>query len=222
VLRLLITDDHAIVRQGIKRLLAEALPTDDIDEAGDGHEMLEKCRRRAYDVVLLDVSMPGLGGMEALREVKRMHPALPVLIFTMHPEEQLAVRMIKAGAAGYVQKTIQPEELAKAVSRVARGMKYITPTLADKLAGALGGEEGKTRHERLSNREYQVLQALGSGKASRDIARDLGLSVKTVQTLRQRTLAKMGMKNNAELIRYSIESGICDPGHSGAGTGTGL
>jgi DNA-binding NarL/FixJ family response regulator len=207
MIRILITDDHAIVRQGIKRLLAEALPTDDIDEAGDGYEMLEKCRRRKYDVVLLDVSMPGLGGMEALREVKRMHPALPVLVFTMHPEEQLAVRMIKAGAAGYVQKTTMPEELAAAVSRVARGMRYITPSLADKLAVALE-DAGTSRHERLSNREFQVLRALGRGLASREVAGELGVSVKTVQTLRQRALVKMGMRNNAELIRYCVETGL--------------
>lgn len=209
MLKILLTDDHAIVRKGVKRLLADTIPTDDIDEAGDGLEMLAMCRRKDYDVVLLDVSMPGLGGMEALRELKRLKPALPVLIFTMHPEEQLAVRMIRAGAAGYVEKTTEPRELAAAVVRVSRGMRYITPTLADKLAGALDGEgrDGwKSGHERLSNREFQVLRALGQGKGSRDIALELGISIKTVQTLRQRTLAKMGMKTNAELIRYFVES----------------
>lgn len=207
MLRILITDDHAIVRQGLKRLLAESLPAVEIDEAQDGCEMLEKCRRKRYDVALLDVSMPRLGGMEALREARRLFPALPVLILTMHPEEQLAVRMIKAGAAGYVQKTSQPEELAAAVMRVARGMRYITESLADRLA-VTPDDADRPRHERLSNREYQVLRALGGGKASRDIADELGLSVKTVQTLRQRTLAKMGMRNNAELIRYCVETGL--------------
>lgn len=215
MLRILITDDHAIVRQGLKRLLAESLPAVDIDEAKDGCEMLEMCRRKRYDVALLDVSMPRLGGMEALRESRRLFPSLPVLILSMHPEEQLAARMIKAGAAGYVQKTSQPEELAAAVARVARGMRYITETVADRLAAA-PDDPDRPRHEKLSNREYQVLRALGSGKASRDIAGELGLSVKTVQTLRQRALVKMGMRNNAELIRYCVESGLAQGSGSAA------
>jgi two-component system, NarL family, invasion response regulator UvrY len=208
VIRILISDDHAIVREGLKQILAD---TDDLVAAGEavnGHEVLEHIRREDWDMVLLDLAMPGKDGLETLKEVKREKPKLPVLVLSIYPEEQYAVRALKAGASGYLTKESAPEELIAAIRKVSQGGKYISASLAEKLASHLGVDAGKPVHESLSDREYQVMLLIASGKTVTEIADDMCLSVKTVSTYRARALSKMGMKNNSAFTYYAIKHGL--------------
>jgi len=206
--RVLIVDDHAIVRAGLKQLLNDYPDVAATEEATSAHEALKKIREQDWDVVLLDISMPGKNGLEILKQIKRERPKVAVLILSMHAENQYALRALKAGAAGYLTKGCIPEQLLAAVAKVARGGKYITPALAEKLANALDPNVGDAPHEALSNRELQVFQLLSAGKQVSQIGEELSLSTKTVSAHRANILKKMRMKNNAELMFYAIDNGL--------------
>jgi DNA-binding NarL/FixJ family response regulator len=206
--RVLIADDHAIVRAGLKQLLNECPDVALTGEATNGHEALKKIRDQEWDVVILDISMPGKNGLEILKQIKTEQPKLAVLILSMHTEGQYALRALKAGAAGYLTKGCIPEQLLAAVAKVARGGKYITPILAEKLANALDSNVGEAPHEALSNRELQVFQLLAAGKQVSQVGRELSLSTKTISAHRANILKKMRMKNNAELMFYAIDNGL--------------
>lgn len=208
MIRILVADDHSVVREGIKQILAGLDDMTVEDEAGSGQEVLLKMTAKDYDLVLLDISMPGKSGLEVLEEIKVMKPRVPVLILSMHPEEQYAVRMLRAGASGYLTKASAPQELISAIRKVSRGGKYVTVSLAEKLAFELDAGAEKPRHERLSNREYQVMLLLASGMSVSEVAEDLCLSAKTISTYRTRILEKMGMKKNAELTLYAVKNNL--------------
>jgi len=206
MIRILVADDHAVVREGMKQILAEVVDIVVKDEAENGAVTIEKISQHDYDLVLLDISMPGRSGLEVLEDIKNRRPRLPVLILSMHPEEQYAVRALRAGASGYLTKSSAPQELIGAIRKVAGGGKYVTSTLAEKLADELEVNAEKKPHEKLSNREHQVMLMLAEGKSVSDIADELFLSVKTISTYRTRIMAKMGMKKNAELTLYAVHN----------------
>lgn len=205
-IRLLIGDDHAVVRKGMKQILAETRDIVVADEAGNGREVLEKVQKDDFDMVLLDISMPGRDGLEVLKELKSLRPKLPVLMLSMYPEEQYAVRSLRSGASGYLTKDSAPDELISAIRKVSSGGKYVSASLAEKLAHKLGADMENPLHEALSDREYQVMCMIASGKAVKEIGEELSLSVKTVSTYRSRILNKMRLKGNAELTRYAIDN----------------
>jgi DNA-binding NarL/FixJ family response regulator len=204
MLRILVVDDHPFFRRGVKDILVEGFGSVKVGEAGSADEMLATVRQRKWDAVIMDISMPGRSGPETLKEVKRECPRLPVLVLSMHPEEQYAVRMIKAGANGYLTKASAPEELVQAIKKVLSGGYYISPAFGEKLATLVKNDADKAPHERLSDRELQVLCLIASGKTIGEIAEGLHLSVTTISTYRARILEKMTMKNNAELTRYAL------------------
>ena len=207
-IHVLIADDHAIVRQGLKQILSE---TDDLvvaGEAEEGVEALRLARHQRWDVFLLDVSMPNRNGIDTLKQLKKEFPRLPVLMLSMHPEEHYAVRAIKSGAAGYLTKQSAPALLVTAIRQVAGGKRFISPTLAEHLAAAISDDGEKLPHERITDREYQVLSRISSGKTITRIADELNLSVKTVSEYRKRLLEKMHLETTAELIRYGVEHGL--------------
>ena len=206
MIKILVADDHAVVRQGVKQILADVRDMTVKDEAQNGTEALKKVAEQAFDVVLLDISMPGRSGLEVLEDIKALHPKLPVLILSMHPEEQYAVRALKAGASGYLTKASAPQELIGAIRKAAGGGKYVTTSLAEKLVDQLEIDTEKLPHELLSNREHQVMLMLAGGKSVSDIADELNLSVKTISTYRTRVMSKMGMKKNAELTLYAVHN----------------
>jgi two-component system, NarL family, invasion response regulator UvrY len=210
VIRLLVADDHAIVRRGLHQIVAEAPGLEVAGEAATAEEVLARVEERSWDVVVLDLSLPGGNGLDLLAEVKRRRPDLPVLILTVHSEEQYAVRALRAGAAGYLTKESAPEQLVEAVRKVVRGGRYVSPAVAERLAFNLGRDPDRPPHEALSDREYQVLRRVASGKTVSEVAAELSLSVKTVSTYRARILEKMGMKSNAELTHYAIKNGLVD------------
>jgi DNA-binding NarL/FixJ family response regulator len=210
MIRILVADDHTVVREGVKQILAAQSDIIVEDEAVDGQETLEKALKGSFDLVLLDISMPGRGGLEVLEDILKSRPKLPVLILSMHPEEQYAVRALKAGASGYLTKASAAHELIGAIRKVSRGGKYVTSSLAEKLAVALDSKADKHRHEKLSTREYQVMLMLASGKSVGEIGRELCLSVKTISTYRIRVMNKMGMKKNAELTFYAMNHRLID------------
>jgi two-component system invasion response regulator UvrY len=208
MIKVLIADDHTLVRKGLKQVLLDAGDIHKVDEAKDGIETLNKVNKGKYDLVILDISLPGRSGIDILKQLKCSHPSLPVLMLSMHPEEQYAVRSLRAGAAGYMTKESAPAELIDAIKKVAAGGKYITASLAEKLAGEIGVDAEKQPHEILSDREYQVMCMIASGKTVKEIADDLNLSVKTISTHRSRILNKMQMDNNAQLTHYAIKCGL--------------
>ena len=205
MIRILIADDHAIVRQGLKQIVEESGEMQVVAEAANGVEALQKMRETSCDVVLLDISMPGKSGIDVLKQIKEEKPKLPVLILSIYPEDQYAVRLIKAGAAGYMTKESAPAEVVEAVRRVAGGKKFISPSVAEMLANEIGLADEKSPHETLSDRELQIFLLLANAKTVSGIAEALSLSVKTVSTYRSRILEKMHLRNNAELMHYAIE-----------------
>lgn len=208
-MKILITDDHPILRRGLKQILNEAFSSVLIDEANDGLEAINKVKTNKYDIVLLDISMPGIDGLETLKEIKKKDPELPCLIISIHTEQQYAIRCIKAGASGYLTKDTIPEELIIAIKRISSGKRYISPSLADILAQDLHDSTPALPHEILSDREYQIMCFIASGKNLKEIADELFLSIKTVSTYHTRILKKMHMSNNAELVRYAIQHQLC-------------
>jgi two-component system invasion response regulator UvrY len=210
MIKILIADDHAIVREGLKQIVAETSDMAVADEASSGHEVLDKVRSNEYTVVVLDISMPGGDGLNILKQIKKEKLKLPVLVLSVHPEEQYAVRVLKAGAAGYLTKESAPGELISAIRRVASGRKYVSSLLAEKLAFDLQSEGETSLHETLSDREFQVMCMIASGKRVKDIGEELCLSVKTISTYRSRILEKMRMKNSAELTHYALKHGLVE------------
>jgi two-component system invasion response regulator UvrY len=209
-LRILIVDDHPIVRQGLKQTLADAAEIGEIVEAATPQEALDLVRQRKWDAVILDIGLPGRGGLEVLKDIKREVPRLPVLILSMHAEDQYAVRAVRAGAAGYLTKGAATESLIAAVRKVASGGRYISPELAERLATELTVDPDHPLHASLSDREFDVLRSIASGQTVGDIAERLSLSVKTVSTYRARILEKMQLKNNAELMQYVLTNHLLD------------
>jgi DNA-binding NarL/FixJ family response regulator len=207
-MKILLTDDHAVVRQGLKLILADRFKKSVFGEARNATEALDHIVKENWDVLILDITMPGRTGLETLQEVKRLRPKLPVLVLSMHPEDQFAVRMLKAGAAGYLTKESADTELVGAIKKVVGGGRYISPSLAERMASYLAIDVQKAPHERLSDREFLVLRMIASGKTVGQIGRELSLSVKTISTYRARLLEKMDMKNNAELTHYAVQSNL--------------
>lgn len=208
MIKILIADDHTIVRQGLRQII-EGIP--DMAVAGEAstcQEVIKKLSGKDYDLVLLDICFPGRNGLDVLKQLKCMNPDLPVLILSMYPEEQYAIRSLRAGASGYLTKETAAEELVTAIKRVAEGKKYITSTLAERLAFEVDLNANKPLHGRLSDREYQVMCLIASGKRVKDIAGMLSLSIKTISTHRARILRKMGMETNAQLTHYAIKNNL--------------
>lgn len=208
MIRVLIADDHAIVRKGLRQIAKEQATGIEVDEAENGQEVIEKVQVNSYDVLVLDISMPGRNGLDILQEVRHSTPKLPVLILSMHPEEQYAIRMLKGGASGYLTKDCAPDQLVPAIQKIARGGKYVSDTLAERLLFDLTGESNQKPHELLSDREYSVLLLIGQGKTPTEIADQMVLSVKTVSTYRTRILEKLNLQSTAELIRYVVENNL--------------
>ena len=205
-MRILIADDHAVVRHGLKQILADDFKKAEFGEARNGTEALARIWKEKFDIVILDVTMPGRGGLDVLKEIKTARPKLPVLVLSMHPEDQFAVRVLKAGAAGYMTKESAPEELVGAVKKILAGGRHISQSLGEIMAAHLTLNTNRPPHELLSNREFQVMRQIASGKTVSEIARELSLSVRTVSTYRTRILEKTGMKSNAELTHYAFQN----------------
>ncbi len=210
MIRVLITDDHPLVREGLIKILLNESDMEVAGEARTAPEMLDLLRHHGVDVLVLDISLPGKSGLDVLKELRAEHPKLPILILSMHPEDRFALRVLKTGAAGYVTKESAPEELVKAIRKVYQGGKYVSATLAEKLAVGIEEDTGKPLHESLSDREYEILQMIATGKKTGEIARELSLSVRTVNTYRTRIFEKMHMKTNAQLIHYALEHRLID------------
>ncbi len=208
MIRVLIADDHPVVRLGLRQILAESADIELGAEVGSAEEVRDAVRERRWDVVVLDISLPGGNGIELIAEIRRERPETRVLILTVHSEEQYAVRAIRAGAAGFLNKESAPEKLTEAIRKIASGGRYVSPQLAETLASLLAGESQGPPHERLSDREFEILKLLASGKTVSQVAEELSLSVKTISTHRSRILQKMGMKTNAELTHYALRNGL--------------
>lgn len=205
-MRILLADDHAVVRHGLKQILSESFPSAVCDEASSGEQALELVQANNPSVVVLDMSLPDQSGLEVLRSIHRSHPKLPVVVLSAHPEEQFAVRTLKAGASGYLNKESAPEELVKAIRSAVRGGRYVSPRLAEKLAFDLQFVSARPVHETLSDREYQVMVMIAGGISLKEIANRLSVSIKTVSTYRSRVLEKLHLKSNAELVRYALQN----------------
>jgi two-component system invasion response regulator UvrY len=210
MIKILIADDHTLFRKGLKHILSEYPDLVVTDEASNGQEVLDKIWHNDYDMVLLDITMPGMTGLEALKQLKNDRPKLPVLVLSMHPEEQYAVRVIRAGASGYLRKESAPDELITAIQKISGGRKYITSSLAERLADDVEPTAEKPLHDTLSDREFEVFRMIAAGKTIKQIAEALFLNARTISTYRSRILEKMQMKTNAELIHYAIKHQILD------------
>jgi two-component system, NarL family, invasion response regulator UvrY len=210
MLKILIADDHPVVRQGIMRIIEDTPDMKVTGEAEDGNQVLKMIRENAFDLVLLDITMPGRDGLEIMHEIKKIKPALPVLILTMHPEKFYGLRMMQAGAAGYLTKQNAPFDLIEAIRKVIHGGKYISDALADLLVSSKDTNAEKPGHEKLSDREYQIMQMIAAGQKIKNIAVELCISVKTIHVHRRHILEKMGMKSDAEIIHYAIQNGLVE------------
>lgn len=209
-LRVLVTDDHPIFRSGIRQILTEAADVAHVGEAADPQQAIALARTEAWDIVILDIGLPGRGGLDVLKEMKQERPRVPVLVLSMHSEEQYAVRALKAGASGYLTKEAAPERLIEAIDRILGGGLYISPTVAEQLVVAVARDSSKPLHATLSDREFEVMRLIASGKTVGEIADLLSLSVKTVSGYRGRVLDKTGLANNAEIMKYALQHGLVD------------
>ena len=209
-IKIIIADDHAIVREGLKQIVAEEKDMIVCGEAEDAASLMELLKIEKWSIVVLDINMPGKSGLEALKDIKQFYPDLPVLILSMFSEDQYGLRVIKAGASGYLKKVSAPTELVNAIRKIVSGRKYINPSLAEKLAENLGNEKNNFLHERLSDREYQIMCNIASGKSAEEIAEELSLSINTIYTYRNRILEKMAMKSNVELTQYAIQNKLIE------------
>lgn len=207
---ILIADDHAIVRKGLVQILHEEFPTSEITEVSNSSEVFSILHKKVWDVILLDISMPGRNGIETLKQIRSEGIKSPVLMLSMHSEDQYAIRVLKAGASGFLNKESATEELLAAVHKVLGGKKYISAAVAEKLAGTLGEKNEKPAHDLLSDREMQVLQLIASGKTVSDIALEISLSINTISTYRARILEKLSLSNNAELTRYAMDNKLVE------------
>ena len=205
MIKIFVADDHAIVRRGLKQIISETHDMLVAAEADRGDDLLSKVFQEHYDLVLLDISMPGTNGLEVLKQLKKKRPRLPVLMLSIYPEEQYAMRALKAGASGYLTKESAPEELIAAIRKISKGGKYVSPSLAEKIISQLDTNEGKPLHATLSNREYQVMCMFASGKKVKEIADALALSIQTISTYRMRILDKMRLNGIGDLIRYAVK-----------------
>lgn len=210
MIRLLIVDDHTIVRHGLRQVVSESADIEVAAEAGSSAEAVRLLRENTYDMVLLDISLPDKNGIETLKQIKRDKPDLPVIMLSMHGEDEFGVRALKAGASGYVHKQNAHDQLETAIRQVASGRRYISPDLAEELARSIGESSEKRPHELLSDREFDTLRMLASGKSLTEIAESLSISPKTVSVYRTRLLEKMKLKNNAEIAHYAIKNGLID------------
>jgi DNA-binding NarL/FixJ family response regulator len=204
-MKVLIADDQVLIREGLRQILLRMPEVETVDEAANGQDVMKKVNKKKYDIIILDISMPGRSGLEILKDLKQKKPNSVVLILSIHPEENYAVRVLKAGAAGYINKSSASDELVQAIRTVVAGGKYITPKTADKLVKEINIDSSKSSHDKLSDREYQVMCMIASGKTIKEISEYLCLSIKTVSTYRSRILEKMQMKNNSEIAFYAIK-----------------
>ena len=210
MIRVLIVDDHEVVRRGLKSLLGGESDVVVAAEAGNGHEVFRALRRNHFDVAVLDISMEGESGLDLLPQLRKQHPKLPVIVLTMHPENRFGFRALKAGATGYITKDRAPKELAQAIRKVATGGTFISEPLVEMLAYGLRSRDAKPIHETLSDREYQIMRLIASGKSIKEIAGDLSISGGTVYTHRERILEKMRMRTNVEIARYAVQNRLVD------------
>ncbi|MHA4809993.1 response regulator [Flavitalea flava] len=208
MLRIMIADDHPIVRQGLEKVLRKEYPSAIIEQVASGDDLIKNVIKFDWDLIISDMTMPGTNGLEALQQIKGFRPQLPILILSMHPEEQYALRALKAGASGYLNKDMMAEELIAATRRVLMGRKYITPSIAERLAEVMNDDHSRLPHEQLSDREFEVLKLLANGKSLTEIGQLLAVTATTVSTYRARILSKMGFKTNADLTRYGISNNI--------------
>jgi DNA-binding NarL/FixJ family response regulator len=210
MINILIADDHAIVRKGLKQILSEGISNVEFSESSNASETLSHVTSQKIDIVILDLSMPGRSGLDLLKDIRVQSPTLPILVLSMHPEDQYALRVIKAGAMGYMTKDSAPEELVNAVTKILKGGKYVSANLSEQLVSLLQEHQKSTGHENLSDREFQVLVLIASGKTVSEVADKLSLSVKTVSTYRTRILEKLHLSTNAELTRYAMQNKIVE------------
>lgn len=210
MIRILVADDHPVVRQGLKQIVAGTTDIFVVDEAATGQEVLDKVRSNYFDVVLLDITMPGASGLDILKQLRSERPELAILILSMHSEEQYAARVLRAGASGYLAKESAPDELVAAVRKISLGGRYVSPSLAEKLASDLAVDTQEPPHQTLSDREYETMLMIASGKTTAEIAEQLSLSPKTISTYRSRILEKMGMRSNTELTLYAVQNRLLD------------
>ncbi len=210
-MKVLVADDHAVVRRGIRNILRDSPNMTVAGEASSGEEVLRMVREQEWNILVLDITLPGISGLEVLREVKRLQPGLPILILSMYEADQFAIRMLKAGASGYINKESTPDVLVEAIHEVTQGRRYLTPEVAAVMAEHITDRPSEPDHELLSDREFQVIRGLAEGRRIKDIADDLSLSPKTVSTYRRRALEKLGLDTDAELIRYALQAGLVEP-----------
>ncbi len=210
MIRIIIADDHIIIRAGIKQLIEGAHDMKVCGEASDGQKLIDEIKKNHYDVIIIDISMPGRNGIEIIKQIRASGDKTPVLALSYYPEDQFAVRVLKAGACGYMNKDVEPEELIEAIYKVARGGTYVSPAIAEKIACSMNMTVPDSPHESLTDREYEVFLKIGAGKSVSDIANELFLSVKTVSTYRSRIIDKMNLKNNAEITYYAIKNDLIE------------
>jgi DNA-binding NarL/FixJ family response regulator len=208
MIKILIADDHAIMREGLKLIVAQEIDMKVFGEAGSSNELFELLEKDSWDILILDINMPGKSGLDALKEIKYNYPKIPILILSMYSEEQYGIRSIKAGASGYLKKASAPEELVKAIRMIVQGGKYISSSLAEKMADILAQDYQKIPHENLSDREYQIMLKIASGKTAESIADELSISIHTVYSYRNRILEKLGVKSNVEITQYVLSNNL--------------